>query len=97
MKIRKFAAQVENRRGGSKQNLVSARSSEGDRIYSLRQGRKGTAARNYLVFGLPANLPDVVSFSYHVNHEIIRRVEMKSECDNAPSSPHMESLITERA
>jgi hypothetical protein len=97
LKIRKFAAQVENRRGGSKQNLVSARSGEGVRIHSLRQGRKRTTAKNCLVFGLPTNLLDVVSFSYRVNHEIIGRVEMKSECDNVPSSPHIESLIAERA
>src|SRR5947209_178615 len=77
LKIRKFAAQVENRRGGSKQNLVSARSGEGVRIHSLRKGKKRTAARNFLLFGLPENLPDVVSISYHVNHEIIGRVEMK--------------------
>jgi hypothetical protein len=47
-------------------------------------------ARNCLVFGLPANLVDVVSFSYHVNHEIIGRVEVKVN-DNVLSSPHMES------
>jgi hypothetical protein len=47
------------------------------------------------VVDLPANLPDVVSFSYHVNHEIIGRVEIKSECafyDSVLSGPRMESL-----
>jgi hypothetical protein len=47
------------------------------------------------VVSLPANLPDVVSFSYHVNHKIIRRVEIKSECafcDSVLSSPRMELL-----
>jgi hypothetical protein len=95
LKIRIFATQVEDQRGGSKRNRVSARSGEGVRLHSLRQGRKRTAARNCLVVGLPANLLDVVSFFYHVNHEIIGRVGIKSECafcDSVLSSPRMESL-----
>jgi hypothetical protein len=52
------------------------------------------AARNCLAFGLPENLVDVVSFSYHVNHEIIGRVEVKSEWQCAQQSTHG---IAERA
>jgi hypothetical protein len=51
------------------------------------------------VVNLPVTLLDVVSFSYHVNHEIIGRVEIKSECafcDSVLSSPRMKSLRTLR-